>query len=346
MRRVHPKSRQLIALVAAIGFVCAGGCRNQTSGLPNPFLAPDRVPPPATRALLPGQAQPYYPGDPLPVMQSSAAPGTAPGNANSTPAATQFTSADGLNWGAAGSGSGDPRTTSDPRTTVPNDPQAMNAAAIASNIPARSYPKSNEPGVVIPTDGDSLRFALPAPEPASAATVAAAPTTASSPQPMQLSAAPSTQTVVPAAYLAPIPNNQTAAMAPLTGGTAPPPTGPWRSPQIAPQSSVAPFGVPTINITQPNSMDVRLRAVPSPEPVPPTTPRIRLPGSADPSAATGASTLSQPTPFYAAPYTGSPVFQTVEISPVAPPSGSMAMNSTAQGVVASSDGFRARSSMR
>ena len=74
MKSIHPKSRQAVALVAAIWFACAYGCRNQTSGLPNPFLAPGRVPPPATRALLPGQAQPYYPGDPLPVMQSSLTP--------------------------------------------------------------------------------------------------------------------------------------------------------------------------------------------------------------------------------------------------------------------------------
>ncbi len=42
------------------------GCRNQSLPLSNPFMAPDRVPPPATRTLLPGTAQPYYPGDPVP----------------------------------------------------------------------------------------------------------------------------------------------------------------------------------------------------------------------------------------------------------------------------------------
>lgn len=53
--------------------VCVGlGCRSQSTPLTNPFLAPDRVPPPATGTLAPGTAQPYYaPGD---VM-----PGTAPG---------------------------------------------------------------------------------------------------------------------------------------------------------------------------------------------------------------------------------------------------------------------------
>lgn len=42
------------------------GCRSQSPTMTNPFLAPDRVPPPATRTLLPGTAQPYYPGDPVP----------------------------------------------------------------------------------------------------------------------------------------------------------------------------------------------------------------------------------------------------------------------------------------
>jgi hypothetical protein len=42
------------------------GCRNSNAPLTNPFLTPDRVPPPSTRTLTPGTAQPYYPGDPLP----------------------------------------------------------------------------------------------------------------------------------------------------------------------------------------------------------------------------------------------------------------------------------------
>ncbi|NOZ38674.1 MAG: hypothetical protein GXP24_00430 [Planctomycetes bacterium] len=47
----------------------------------NPFLAPNRVPPPATRTLLPGTAQPYYPGDPVPNSPVIGAPpvGFAPG---------------------------------------------------------------------------------------------------------------------------------------------------------------------------------------------------------------------------------------------------------------------------
>ena len=51
------------------------GCKNQSAApLTNPFLTPDRVPPPATRIPAPGAAQPYYAGDP-------AAAGTAFGAA-------------------------------------------------------------------------------------------------------------------------------------------------------------------------------------------------------------------------------------------------------------------------
>src|SRR5690606_26043711 len=39
----------------------------QSTPLANPFLAPDRVPPPATGTLAPGTAQPYY-GDLAPAV--------------------------------------------------------------------------------------------------------------------------------------------------------------------------------------------------------------------------------------------------------------------------------------
>jgi hypothetical protein len=340
MRRVHPKPRQAVAFVAAISFVCAGGCRNQTSGLPNPFLAPGRVPPPATRALLPGQAQPYYPGDPLPVMQSSVTPG-ASGSASNPPAATQFTSNDGLNWGTSSAGSGDPRT------TVP----ATGVGTIANNTTPSSFQTPNEPAIAVPSDGDSLRFPLPTPEPVAAATVAAAPVAAASPtQPVQLAAAaPTSQSVLPAAYLAPVPIDQsTPTLAQLNTSNAPP-TGPWRSPQIAPQLSTATLGMPTLGVTQPNSMDVRLRAVPSPppDPVESTTPRIRIPTYSVPATATGASMLVQPSPTYVAQTSTGPLLQTVQIGPLPPPPGVLAANyAVPQGVAGSGDGFRPRSSQR
>ncbi len=48
----------------AVGLLC--GCQGNTTALRNPFATPNRVPPPATRILQPGAAQPYYPGDALP----------------------------------------------------------------------------------------------------------------------------------------------------------------------------------------------------------------------------------------------------------------------------------------
>jgi hypothetical protein len=67
--------RRVLSTVAV--FVAAGlaGCKNQSSGtFTNPFTTADRVPPPSTRVLAPGTAQPYYPGDPVP----GAVPGTVP----------------------------------------------------------------------------------------------------------------------------------------------------------------------------------------------------------------------------------------------------------------------------
>ncbi|QEG35628.1 hypothetical protein [Bythopirellula goksoeyrii] len=53
------------------------GCRSQSAPITNPFLAPDRVPPPSTGALQPGAAQPYYPGDPVPGATSVVPPSTS-----------------------------------------------------------------------------------------------------------------------------------------------------------------------------------------------------------------------------------------------------------------------------
>jgi hypothetical protein len=58
---------QLLLLLSA-------GCRNPSTPLTNPFLTPDRVPPPSTRVLTPGAAQPYYPGDPVPGAATLGAP--------------------------------------------------------------------------------------------------------------------------------------------------------------------------------------------------------------------------------------------------------------------------------
>lgn len=68
--------RCILSLLALSSTLLTLGCRTQSPTLTNPFLAPDRVPPPATRTLVPGTAQPYYPGDPVP--NSPVVPQTAP----------------------------------------------------------------------------------------------------------------------------------------------------------------------------------------------------------------------------------------------------------------------------
>ena len=56
----------------------ATGCKNNASPITNPFLTPDRVPPPSTGTLAPGTAQPYYQGGPLPGTAVAAPMGAAP----------------------------------------------------------------------------------------------------------------------------------------------------------------------------------------------------------------------------------------------------------------------------
>jgi hypothetical protein len=241
MKRIHPNASHAAVLAALAISSSIIGCRTPSGSVANPFLAPNRVPPPATRAILPGQAQPYYPGDPLPVMQSNAAPAVDPR---------------GLAWTA-------------PNEASPATDNSPNSAALAF---------SNEPVVAIPGDNDSLRFALPtAAEPA--------PLTPVAPSPIQSAAAATPQQEVSqASYSEPI----------LT--RVEPPASPWRPPQIAQptlppppnvQPLVAPPLIPAQVAVAHNSMDVRLRAVPSPplEPLAGSTPRIRLPGEAAPQSA-------------------------------------------------------------
>ncbi|MGL4512485.1 MAG: hypothetical protein ACRCT8_05285 [Lacipirellulaceae bacterium] len=58
----------------AVAWVCAlaSGCAGKIGSVPNPFTSADRVPPPATRAIAPGTAMPYYPNDPLPPLTANA----------------------------------------------------------------------------------------------------------------------------------------------------------------------------------------------------------------------------------------------------------------------------------
>jgi hypothetical protein len=195
MKWIHPKLSHAAAVAALAFSTGAVGCRNQSGAVGNPFLAPDRVPPPATRSLLPGQAQPYYPGDPLPVMQSGTAQGAdsarlAAGESQPMPSAGT-----NLAWNSPSSASS---------TAASPEPQALASA---------------EPSVAIPADSDSLRYSLPEPvEPQPFTPIAASPL-AMSQQAGPLAATPAPQVVLPATYSVPV-----------SGSTEAAASSPWRTP--------------------------------------------------------------------------------------------------------------------
>jgi hypothetical protein len=242
MKRIHPNIAR-IALVAMLIFLSGHiGCKTPTGGVANPFLAPDRVPPPATRAVLPGQAQPYYPGDPLPVMQSSVAPQAEP------------TQQAGLAWGSS----------------------AEESTASKAAPRSGSLVSSNE-NVAIPTDKGDLRFEAfqseaplqtassnqaPAVTPASAAATHSV-VSASFNEPVRSLLPTDTPDValVDAEVVSPWRPPQIS----QSVAVGPPVTSP---PRVA-----IPGG-------EPSGMGVRLRPVPSPPPTnsEPGAPRIRLPG--------------------------------------------------------------------
>jgi hypothetical protein len=252
MKRIHPNASHFGVLAALAVLLGVAGCRSPSGGLANPFLAPDRVPPPATRAILPGQAQPYYPGDPLPVMQSQVAP---------------TVDSRGLAWSAPNSGA----------PAAPQSPQP-------TTVPNRSV--AREGMVAIPADSDSLRFSLP---PA----VEPEPNTPVEPTPANVASIAENPDVQQAAYTEPVMESRE------------PPASPWRSPQIA-QAALPPPPMVQTMLPQPvtgqplasqpmtampvagaQNMDVRLRAVasPPPEPLPGSSPRIRMPGEVVPQTA-------------------------------------------------------------
>jgi hypothetical protein len=225
--------------------------------------------------------------------------------------------------------------------------------------------------VTVPQDNESLRFELPAPQPPEtpAPIAAAAPTAASQPTPL---AATSTSSVVPAAYVAPPSDSQPVVNASFAEAVdAPAATTPWRSPQIAPlatpwpitpQAAAQPaapaptitypptlaaqqFASPMMAPTMPGApvlptMDVQLRAVPSPppQPVEVTAPRIRLPGYPTPQTTMSPGTSGPSTSFTSPTLAYDPSLGSLVVvnSPGASP----------QSATPSSDGFRPRTSMR
>lgn len=254
MKRLHPITTQRAWVLTLSMTIYLVGCNNQQMAASNPFMSPDRVPPPATRTIAPGQAAPYYPGDPMPSAQA-VPPGT-PAVAQAppiTPIGTTMPSPVAAQQIAA-------------------QPTAAAPTALAAMSPATATPQplafSNERNVAIPTDNEQLRFAVPPPSQAmqpqpQQMAAQAMPTAATNPMPAA-APAPAAQ-VVPAAFNQPVP-------APTTN---PDTNGPWRSPQIAPNGSQvaqaqyvqAQPGQPTMLTAQPTTqtMPVEMRTVPSPQ---------------------------------------------------------------------------------
>lgn len=307
MNGFHPNAKRA-AVCALTALVAVGGCRSSSSVATNPFMGPDRVTPPSTRMLAPGQAQPYYQGDPLPVMQSSAPP--APAGPLAADSTSRTESGKTLAWNAPAATTSSPSANmtqsvapTAPRPASPWDRPATQPTSIAA---------AGEPPVAVPTDVNDLRFDLPV---AAAATTPQTAATNLSPSsaataPLNTSVPPGTQAtpgVALASYNSPSTTTNTGGLTPITTTPALAPataaTSPWQKPQLA--GATQPLGYaaqPSLTYpictpasvlssqpiyTQPqqpialptNTMAVDLRSVPSPAPQPgDPMPRVRIPG--------------------------------------------------------------------
>ncbi len=147
------------------------GCRTPSSTLSNPFMAPDRVPPPSTRTLLPGTAQPYYPGDPVPQSPAIRSPtiGVAPSftplpTQNFAPQPAQTLPPNGWN------------TTPQNRAPQPTPAPVYPSNASPYQVRPTSATLPVEPAVQVANDQQGLRFNATTPQnfaPQPAPTVAA-----------------------------------------------------------------------------------------------------------------------------------------------------------------------------
>lgn len=237
MPRMERLRRRPLVIALRVAVVLGfAGCSNQQMSASNPFMAPDRVPPPATRTLAPGTAAPYYPGDPVPAAQNA-----VPGQ----PTLAQ----------AAASPPANVPTAQSPIFGSPAVAPATQAAALGAPQPLAF---SNERTVAIPSDNADLRFAVPSPP-----TVQTPPATATT---ASQAAVPPQSAVIPAAYGQPIATQPAPAAAPVPAANEGLDGGPWRSPQIPATNSP----VIQAQYVQPQAasalqMPVELRAVPSPE---------------------------------------------------------------------------------
>ena len=138
---------------------CAGG-----QGPGNPFLAADRVPPPSTRVIVPGAAQPYYQGDPMPAVQ-----GVAPLPQGGYPPTGSLTPAN-------------PAVASAP--SISAEPVRDRGVVLASH---------NEPAIAVPADDSAARLAYNPP----------APVVQSPPEPQAIASMPAPVITEPAPVIRP-----------------------------------------------------------------------------------------------------------------------------------------------
>lgn len=283
MERCRRRSLLVTFRVAAV--LGLAGCSNSQQTSANPFMQPDRVPPPATRTIAPGTAAPYYPGDPVPAAQM-AAPGAAamaqvPGPPEVSP--QSFVAA--------------PPAISNPAATIPTatTPTAASAIQMVPATPAEPLAFSNERTVSVPRDNEDLRFAVPA---AAETQAMAAQAPAAVPAANQFAAAPQSA-VVPASYTQAMATQPMPADAPMPTASTNTDGNPWRSPQIPGGSAFSNNGVMQAQYVQPQSaqptmlapqpmqtvaptqqMSVELRPVPSPMNVQMSAPTMMQPSQA------------------------------------------------------------------
>jgi hypothetical protein len=338
MKRPHPNRPYAVVATALLVTVSVAGCRGQQTALSNPFLSPDRVPPPSTRFVPPGTAQPYYPGDPLPTAEYAPTP-AAPADsfAASEDPSPEYAPARAI----AASGESPiaiPGDADDLRFALPPPPDPPTVAAAAAQPPMPSPtvaaavgPSSAPPPAVVPavyTAADA--YQVTPSDPAMADSGPWRP-----PQIPQSGVVPTTVQNSPAMFFQP---------------QAPQPVVP-----VAAQASLASLPPPPITpvgAAPLPTMPVQLRAVPSPplEVASSAAPRIRFADPAAPIVPPGTTPNNSVGPAaYFAPVPGS-VVQTVEISEL-PPGATYApgsvLNVAAQpqtGVSVSPDGFRPRGS--
>ncbi len=356
MTGFHPNNRQFawprIAKPLAVGLAfCLVGCTNQQMSASNPFLGPDRVPPPATRTIAPGTAAPYYPGSPVPAAQIAPA----------APPIAQAPSPWQLQPPAAAPAT---MTTASPAAAPP-----AVAPLVAAASPAQPLAFSGEPTVAIPADNQGLRFALPSPPQVSQ--VASPPIQPQPTSQLATMAAPApASAAVPAAYQQPVAYQPSVPVPTPTSDTDS--SGPWRAPLVPkttslPQSAspvmqaqyVQPQAAPpTMLVAQPQQIQPQPPAAPQmPVELRPTTAPQTAPAAAVPMAPTVPPprmrfpSLLEPSTWF----TPQPAANQQLVGYMVPgPDGQMHMISVEQyqatlsggaqpaASVASSDGFRAR----